>query len=110
MARPTSALLSVSELKRPCSASLVRSREYLASVFWAVVVGDFSIVCAFALSLAMMPATSDSDMPRAVSHRQPLIALIRLPLVICFSALSVWFPGGTRRCSRHPLDNDHARG
>ena len=90
IARLTSSLLSVSELKRPCSASLVRSRAYLASMFGAVAV-DFSIVCAFTLSLTMMPPTSESDMPRAVSHRQPAAVLILLPLVICLSALSIGF-------------------
>ncbi|HSP64106.1 MAG TPA: hypothetical protein VLQ90_14050, partial [Pyrinomonadaceae bacterium] len=87
------------------------ARAYLASVSWAVV-GDVSIVCAFALSPRIMPATSDSDVPRAVSHRQPVIFLILLPLAICLSALLfVRFPSDseaalTGACA---FNNDPAR-
>src|SRR5947207_9124813 len=85
MARSVSSVLSSIELKRPCSAAVVRSIAYLPSAL----AGRGFRLSAFALSLVRIPARSDMARPVAVSHRQSNLVFVLRGLFI-MSALFIF--------------------
>src|SRR5437870_2747727 len=99
MARLVSSARSVTELNRPCSAKVVKSRRYLL-VLAGVPASGFFAFCARVVSVAMMPATIDIAKPRAISHRHP--GLVRT--LLCLFIVAPQEFGGTRRCSRRVLE------
>src|SRR6185369_3241267 len=79
IARLVSPERSSMSLNRPCSAAALRSVAYLTNEFWGLPLRR-SLPCAFAPSVMTMPASSDMEMPTAVSHRH-LFGLV-FPLAI----------------------------